>query len=63
MTYVEFMQVQYIDLSQIVQYVKAPYLEKSIPFVISLLFECHGVPWKEVKPRFRDLEKLSLSPE
>ena len=52
MTYVEFMQVQYIDLSQIVQYVKAPYLKRSIPFVISYFLSAMVSPERRLNPGF-----------
>ena len=46
------MQVQYIDLSQIVQYVKAPYLKKSIPFVISYFLSAMVSPERRLNPGF-----------
>ena len=39
------------------------YLKHINDFCGQSLFECYGVPWMEVKPEFRNQEKVSLYPE
>ena len=64
--YVESTWVHYIDFSAIVQVVKVSIIMSSV-HVKTLcgqsLLKCSGGPWTEVKPGFRDPEKVSLSPE
>ena len=63
---VEFLQVKYIDVSDITHVLKAAtvtnseHLNLSMIFVVShfLIARC---PWMEVKPKFRDPEIVSLS--
>ena len=57
--------MQYIDASDIVQFVKAAIMVISVHLKISTFFVVShvlsAVPWMEVKPRFQDQENLSLS--
>ena len=52
----------YQYLSHIVQYVKAPYLKKSIPFVVSRFLSAM-VSSERLNPGFRTQKKVFLSPE
>ena len=62
-------QVQYINLSEIVRALKAVaivtrvHLNISMIFKVSLFLSAKVSPWMEVKPGFRNQEKVSLSPE
>ena len=67
---VEFQQVHYIDLSEIVQFVKADTIVISVnlklssePFLLSVTFWVLNVPRMEFKLRFWDPEKVYLSSE
>ena len=63
---VEFPQLQYIDWGELIHVLKAVAVILSTIFVVSYFwrtFDYLGVPWMEVKPRFRDPEKVSLSSE
>ena len=70
MSCVEFPQVQFIDLSEIVQFVKADITVISVnlklssdPFLLSVTFWVLNVPWMEFKLSFWDPEKVYLSSE
>lgn len=67
MFYVEFPQVQHIDLSELIHVLNAVAIVTSVLLNLltsgQSLFDSYGVPWMEVKPRFRGPEKTSLSPE
>ena len=67
---VEFPQVQYIDLSEIVHVLKTFTMVTREHINLSTIFMfCHFLsakvsgPWLEVKPWFQGREKASLSPE
>ena len=70
MSCVEFPQVQFIDLSEIVQFVKADITVISVnlklssdPFLLSVTFWVLNVSWMEFKLSFWDPEKVYLSSE
>ena len=63
---VEFSQVQYIDLGGIVHGLKALTIVTLFPQVFgdsSHFLSDKVSPWMEVKAKFQDPEKVSLSPE
>ena len=68
---VEFPRLQYIDWGELIYVLKAVAIVTSEhnfidDFLVSYFwrtFDYLGVPWMEVKPRFRDPEKVSFSPE
>ena len=57
---VEFQQVQYIHLSELIDILVSPLCLVNT-FCGQSRFDCLlGVPWREVKPGFQDPEKVSL---
>ena len=69
MSCVDFPQVQYIDLSQVnsrfesCHFCSSEHLNLSATFMVSHSLIAIRFPWMEVKSRFQDPEKVSLSPE